>query len=156
MNLKKEKGKNMDNTRFKILLVDDEDIVRDSLTMWLEDEGFDVATAKTGQEAMEIMAKERFDAAVFDIKMPGMDGLTLLKIAREHDKLMPIVMITAHVTVESAVQSMKDGAYDYIMKPFPPEKLTNLLRNIFEHQQLKQELQRLKKNHSGGNLNERI
>ncbi len=126
-----------------ILLVDDEPIVRESLSAWLEDEGFIVHAAESGEEALEQFAKAKPDVAVIDIKMPGMDGLTLLKRLRELDDRLPVVMMTAHATVESAVRSMRDGAYDYVMKPFPPEKLTNLIRHIVSHSRLAQEYDRL-------------
>ncbi|MDZ7413582.1 MAG: response regulator, partial [candidate division KSB1 bacterium] len=119
-----------------ILLVDDEAIVRESLSAWLEDEGFVVYAAGSGEEALGLLAKAKPDVAVIDIKMPGMDGLTLLKRLRELDDRLPVVMMTAHATVESAVRSMRDGAYDYVMKPFPPEKLTNLIRHIVSHHRL--------------------
>lgn len=126
-----------------ILLVDDEAIVRESLTAWLEDEGFVVHAAESGEQALELFPKARPDVAVIDIKMPGMDGLTLLKRLRELDDRLPIVMMTAHATVESAVKSMRDGAYDYVMKPFPPEKLTNLIRHIVSHSRLAMAYDRL-------------
>ncbi|MGQ9853908.1 MAG: response regulator [Candidatus Oleimicrobiaceae bacterium] len=126
-----------------ILLVDDEAIVRDSLSAWLEDEGFVVHTADSGERALELFSQVKLDIAVIDIKMPGMDGLTLLKRLRELDDRVPVVMMTAHATVESAVRSMRDGAYDYLMKPFPPEKLTNLIRHVVSHQRLAMEYDRL-------------
>jgi len=126
-----------------ILLVDDEAIVRESLSAWLEDEGFAVYAAESGEQALEQFSQVKPDVAVIDIKMPGMDGLTLLKRLRELDDRLPVVMMTAHATVESAVRSMRDGAYDYIMKPFPPEKLTNLIRHVVSHQRLALEYDRL-------------
>lgn len=131
------------SARTRILLVDDEPIVRDSLSAWLEEEGFAVWAAESGEQALELFEQARPDVAVLDIKMPGMDGLTLLKRLRELDDRLPVVMMTAHATVESAVRSMRDGAYDYVMKPFPPEKLTNLIRHIVTHQQLAMEYDRL-------------
>lgn len=130
--------------KLRILLVDDEAIVRDSLVAWLEDEGFQVFAAEGGEQALEIISGQEVDAAVLDIKMPGMDGLTLLKKIHARNSTLPVIMITAHVTVESAVKSMSDGAYDYIMKPFPPEKLTNSLRNVLEHRRLKRTFAQIK------------
>ncbi len=128
-----------------VLIVDDEMIMRDSLKEWLELDGFSVRTAESGVQALEMVAEKRPDVAVVDIKMPGMDGITLLRKIKELDGSIPVVMITAHATVENAVQSMKDGAYDYIMKPFPPEKLSNVLRKVVEHERLKAENLRLQK-----------
>ena len=138
----------MSEKKAKILLVDDEEIILDSLSAWLEEEDFSLLTAENGFKALELMENNTVDAAVIDIKMPGMDGLTLLKEIRKTNESLPIIMITAHVSVESAVQSMKDGAYDYIMKPFPPEKLSNILKNVIEHQKTVEKLEKLRGNWS--------
>ena len=129
----------------KVLIVDDEQIVRDSLSAWLVDEGFEVRTAASGMQALDLLKQERSDVVVVDIKMAGMDGITLLRKIKEIGSDIPVIMITAHATIDNAVQSMKDGAYDYIMKPFPPEKLTNVIRRVVERQQLLQENLRLQK-----------
>ena len=129
----------------KVLIVDDELIIRDSLTAWLEEDGYYVCTAEDGMKGLTIAKNEKFDIAVLDIKMPGMDGITLLKKLQEFNKELPIIMMTAHATVESAVQSMKEGAYDYIMKPFPPEKLSNVIKRVVENKRLAEENVRLKK-----------
>jgi len=129
----------------KILIVDDEMILRDSLSAWLEDDGFEVRTAENGMQALTIIEKERLDAALIDIKMPGMDGVTLLSKIKEINTELPVIMITAHATVDNAVKSMKEGAYDFITKPFPPEKLSVTLKRVIEHQKLKQENLQLKK-----------
>lgn len=129
----------------RVLIVDDELILRESLSAWLEEDGFEVRACEEGMKAIEMAKNEHMDAAVLDIKMPGMDGITLLKKLLEIDKEMPVVMMTAHATVENAIQSMKDGAYDYIMKPFPPEKLSTVIRRIVENRQLIEENIRLKK-----------
>jgi|YelNatPaOPRAMG01_1025707.scaffolds.fasta_scaffold00008_8 two-component system C4-dicarboxylate transport response regulator DctD len=128
-----------------ILIVDDELVMRESLKEWLELDGFSVRTAESGVQALECVAQKRPDVAVVDIKMPGMDGVTLLRKIKEIDSSIPVVMITAHATIDNAVQSMKEGAYDYIMKPFPPEKLSNVLRKVVEHERLKAENIRLQK-----------
>ncbi|MDZ7373437.1 MAG: response regulator [candidate division KSB1 bacterium] len=128
-----------------ILVVDDELVMRESLKEWLELDGFSVRTAESGVQALELITEKRPDVAVVDIKMPGMDGVTLLRKIKELDHSIPVVMITAHATIENAIQSMKDGAYDYIMKPFPPEKLSNVLRKVVEHERLRAENIRLQK-----------
>ncbi len=129
----------------KVLIVDDEEIIRDSLSEWLENEGFLIITAENGMEALKKFQAEHPVVAVVDIKMPGMDGVTLLKKIKEKNKNIPVIMMTAFATVENAVQSMKDGAYDFICKPFPPEKLSNMLSHILEHQELQQENVKLQK-----------
>jgi DNA-binding NtrC family response regulator len=128
-----------------VLIVDDEQIMRESLTDWLEADGFQVSSAENGMDALRLIDDKQPNAAVVDIKMPGMDGVTLLRKIKEKNPETPVIMITAFATVDNAVKSMKDGAFDFITKPFPPEKLSNMLRHIFEHQELKQENIKLQK-----------
>ena len=129
----------------KILIVDDEMIMRDSLKAWLEEDDFEPITAENGMQALDILDKEKTDAILLDIKMPGMDGITLLKKVKEKYNDVPVIMITAHATIENAVESMKEGAYDYILKPFPPEKVSYLLRRVIDHQRLIKENIKLQK-----------
>ena len=117
--------------KFRILVVDDELIVRDSLKEWLLDEGFDVDMAESGTEALEKMSKEHFHLKLLDIKMPGMDGVEVLKRAKEIRPDLPVVMMTAYATVETAVEAMKIGAHDYLMKPFDPDNLIPLIVNLY-------------------------
>lgn len=126
-----------------VLIVDDEMIMRDSLSAWLEDEGFETITTEWALDALKIIKNRPIDVAIVDIKMPVMDGIMLLKKIKEINSELPIIMITAHATVESAIEAMKEGAYDYVMKPFPLEKLTNLIRRVVEHQRVVQENVRL-------------
>ncbi|MCI0511811.1 response regulator [candidate division KSB1 bacterium] len=126
-----------------VLIVDDEMIMRDSLSAWLDDEGFETITTEWALDALKIIKNRAIDVAIVDIKMPVMDGITFLKKIKETHPELPIIMITAHATVESAIEAMKEGAYDYVMKPFPPEKLTNLIRRVVEHQRVVQENVRL-------------
>ncbi|MBC7188368.1 MAG: response regulator [Calditrichaeota bacterium] len=129
----------------KVLVVDDEQVMRDSLRAWLEDEGFEVETAEDALKALAVAKERPFDVAVIDIRMPGMDGIVLQKKLQEAQADLPVVIITAHASVETAVQAMREGAYDYLMKPFPPEKLTNVIRRVLEHRKLTVENIRLKK-----------
>ena len=108
---------------FRILVVDDELIVRDSLKEWLADERFDVDTAQSGLEALEKLAQATFHLMLTDIKMPGMDGVELLKKAKELAPEMCVLMMTAYATVETAVEAMKIGALEYLIKPFDPETM---------------------------------
>jgi two-component system response regulator AtoC len=128
-----------------VLIVDDEPILRESLSEWLREEGFQVSTSDNAMSALKTIAETTPDVAVVDIKMPGMDGVSLLKKIKETVPDLPVVMITAYGTVENAVQSMKEGAYDFLTKPFPPEKLSVLLQHVIEHQKLKQENIKLQK-----------
>ncbi|MBN2355809.1 sigma-54-dependent Fis family transcriptional regulator [candidate division KSB1 bacterium] len=131
-----------------VLIVDDERVLRESLAEWLTEDGFHVLLADSGMEALRIIQEKKPTIAVIDIKMPGMDGISLLRKIREVDSNIVVIMITAFATVDNAVQSMKDGAFDFITKPFPPEKLSNMLHHVLEHQQLKRENIRLKEERS--------
>jgi len=116
---------------FRILVVDDELIVRDSLKEWLDDEGFGVDTAESGPQALEKLGQEPFNLMLTDIKMPGMDGVELLKQAKETYPDLCVLMMTAYATVETAVEAMKIGALDYLIKPFDPEKMIPKVIHIY-------------------------
>ena len=122
----------MDNT--KILIVDDELIMRESLSGWLERDGHEVSTAASGEEAMEVLKDSRFDILLVDIKMEGMSGLDVLKQVKESDPDVDVVMITAYGSIHTAIEAMKKGAYDYLLKPFDPDALGVLIEKIIEHQ----------------------
>jgi heterodisulfide reductase subunit A len=111
---------------FRILVVDDELIVRDSLREWLDVEGFSVDMAESGPVALDMLARDVYQLMLLDIKMPGMDGVEVLKRAKEIRPDLEVVMMTAYATVETAVEAMKIGARDYLMKPFDPEALIAL------------------------------
>ena len=126
-----------DEKKGLVLIVDDEAIVRESLREWLEMEGFSVLTAGRGEDALQILQTQpSVNVGVFDIRMPGMDGVTLLEETMKAYPKTAVIMITAHATVENAVECMRKGAYDYVIKPFPPEKLTNLISNAVALQNL--------------------
>jgi heterodisulfide reductase subunit A2 len=121
-----------DRKKFRILVVDDELIVRDSLKEWLEDEGFTVQMAASGQEALDMLSQETFQLMLADIKMPGMDGVELLKRSMEINSDMMAVMMTAYATVETAVEALKTGAVDYLIKPFDTDKMIPMVNRIYE------------------------
>lgn len=122
----------MGNT--KILVVDDELIMRKSLGDWLERDGHKVETAVNGEEALERCKDTRFDILLVDIKMEGMSGLDVLKQIKESDPDVEVVMITAYGSISTAIEAMKNGAYDYLLKPFDPNELGVLIERIIEHQ----------------------
>jgi len=120
----------------KILIVDDEQIVRESLASWFEEDGYFVDTAKDAVEALNKLAKTRWDIYFLDIKMPGMDGLELQRRIHEIDKEAIIIIITAYASVDTAVQALKEGAFDYVTKPFDPDALSRLTRNAAKQRKL--------------------
>ncbi|MBU2646474.1 sigma-54 dependent transcriptional regulator [bacterium] len=116
----------------KILIVDDELIMRESLGGWLERDGHIIEKAVSGEEALQKMEKTRFDILLVDIKMEGMSGLELLKKVKETDPDIDVVMITAFGSISSSIEAMKNGAYDYLLKPFDPNELGVLIEKIVE------------------------
>jgi DNA-binding NtrC family response regulator len=116
----------------KILVVDDELIIRESLSAWLERDGHEVHTAESGEEALSKIRDTRYDIVFLDIKMEGMSGLEVLNQIRQNEPGIAVVMITAYGSISSAVQAMKDGAYDYLLKPFDPNQLELLIQKILE------------------------
>jgi DNA-binding NtrC family response regulator len=128
----------------KIMVVDDELSVRESLREWFLEDGFQVETAEDGAKALAKMSAGPYDIIVIDLKMPGMDGITLQKRIREIDKNAAIVILTAYASVETAVEALKAGAYDYVTKPVDPDDLSNLVRNIIRQKELAEENIRLK------------
>jgi two-component system response regulator HydG len=134
------------NAKANILIVDDEAVVRDSLGKWFTEEGYNVDTAMSAKEALLKLPAERWDLALLDIKMPGMDGLELQRKMRETHPEIIIIIMTGYASVETAVQALKEGAYDYITKPFDPDDLTHVIRKALEHYRTKQENLRLREN----------
>lgn len=120
----------------RLLIVDDEEHVRTSLACWFREEGFEVFTAASGREALQILTREGAEILLVDIKMPGMDGLELQRKVRELAPEATVIIMTAYAAVDTAVQAMKEGAYDYIVKPFDPEDLSRLVRKAAERYSL--------------------
>ncbi len=132
------------NPKASILIVDDESVVRDSLGKWLEEEGYNIDTASSAQEALLKLPRQRWDLALLDIKMPGMDGLELHRKLREVDPDLIVIMMTGYAAVDTAVRALKDGAYDYIMKPFDPDDLAHLVAKALDHLRTRAENVRLR------------
>ncbi len=119
-----------------ILLVDDHKPFRDSLAKILEGEGFRVFPASDGEEALDVLRKEFVHLVLTDLKMPRMDGVELLKVAKTIRPETEVLLITGYGTVDTAVTAMKDGAFDYIQKPFKPREILKLVRKAVEKQAL--------------------
>ncbi|MBI3472708.1 MAG: sigma-54-dependent Fis family transcriptional regulator [Candidatus Solibacter usitatus] len=130
----------------KILIVDDEPVVRESLDQWFAGEGYRTKAVADGREALAAVASERWDLALLDIKTPGMDGMELQTRLREADPDLTVIIMTGYATVETAVQALKNGAYDYITKPVDPDELSHLVNRALEHRHARQEVARLREN----------
>lgn len=130
--------------KISILIVDDESSVRDSLYNWFIEDGYHVAVAEDAKTALRILESESFDIVLSDIKMPGMDGLQMLSRIKALRKDAIVIMMTAFATVETAVQALKDGAFDYVTKPFDPDDLSHLIRNAAKQISLMEENEILK------------
>jgi len=112
-----------------ILIVDDEESVRDSLYNWFIDDGYDVDCAEDGKRALNMLESREYDIVLADIKMPGMDGMELHKRIKTLAKEPIFIIMTAFASVDTAVQALKNGAFDYVTKPFDPDDLSHLIRN---------------------------
>ncbi|MEE8326912.1 MAG: sigma-54 dependent transcriptional regulator, partial [candidate division NC10 bacterium] len=116
----------------RILIVDDEAGMREFLSIFLEREGFQVESAQDGQEALEAAEKAPFDLVISDLRMPTMDGVRLLEGLRKFQPEIPVILMTAYASAESAIEAMKLGAYDYITKPFRVEEVKQVISRALE------------------------
>jgi len=127
-----------------ILIVDDELVMRESLAGWLERDGHYVRTASGGEEALAVFKEKHFDILLVDIKMEGLSGLDVLKSIKENETDTAVVMITAYGSIATAIEAMKNGAYDYLLKPFDPDELGVLIEKILKSQAQNRENQYLR------------
>src|SRR5437867_12164656 len=128
----------------KVLVIDDEEAIRKSLRMVLEYEGYECLEASSGREGTEAVRRETPDAVLLDIKMPGMDGLEALAAIRSKDAHTPILMISGHGDIPTAVEAIQKGAYDFLEKPLESERVLTALRNAIERKRLREENLRLR------------
>jgi len=131
--------------KISILIVDDEENVRNSLNLWFTEDGYRVECAENAKQALLILESNNFDIILADIKMPGMDGLEMLRRIKLLNKDSIVIIMTAFATVDTAVKALKDGAFDYVTKPFDPDDLSHLIRNATLQISLTQENESLKK-----------
>jgi len=129
----------MSQQKLSILIVDDEQVVRDSLTHWFSEEGYAMEASGSAAEALSKLAAREFDLVIADIRMPGIDGMELLEKIRAEQLDTGVIMMTGYASVETAVRALKQGAFDYITKPFDPEDLSVVVRNALEQHRLKRE-----------------
>src|ERR1043166_2854959 len=132
------------NTPSSLLIIDDESIVRDSLSKWFREDGFHIGTAEHAAAALRLLQQQHWDVILLDIRMPGMDGMELQQRIMEIDPDATIIFITAHATIESAVQALKRGAFDYVTKPVDPDHLSHLVQNALKQRSLEGENEKLK------------
>jgi two-component system response regulator PilR (NtrC family) len=126
----------MKETKRSILVVDDEEGMRELLDIVLEKRGFAVATAPNAETALELFRARRFDVVIQDIRMPGMGGIRLIEELRALDPAVPILVITAYSTWDSAVEAMRLGAFDYVRKPFVTDEILATISRALEHRRL--------------------
>jgi two-component system response regulator AtoC len=126
-------------SKAKVLVVDDEAIMRESLRDWLTSAGYRVFTAENGPQALEVIQREGLRIVITDLVMPGMNGIELTKKAREISPDIEVIITTAYGSIPTAITAMRDGAYDYIEKPFCPERAELLIEKLVERQRLIEE-----------------
>jgi two-component system, NtrC family, response regulator HydG len=134
----------MTETKGKMLIVDDELSVRDSLAKWFREEGYDVGTAENASDALLRLAETKWDLGLLDIKMRGTDGIELQRRIHELDPEMVVIMMTGYASVETAVAALKNGAYDYVTKPLDPDEIAHLVNKAMSHHRAQQENVRLR------------
>jgi DNA-binding NtrC family response regulator len=130
--------------KLSILIVDDEESVRDSLYNWFIEDGYQVDCAENAKVALQFLEGHAVDIVLADIKMPGMDGLEMLRRIKALKSDVIVIVMTAFATVDTAVMALKDGAFDYVTKPFDPDDLSHLIRNAAKQIELSKENEVLK------------
>jgi two-component system, NtrC family, response regulator HydG len=128
----------------KLLIVDDELSVRDSLGKWFREEGYEIGTAESASDALTRMAENKWDLVLLDIKMRGTDGIELQRRLHELDPDLVVIMMTGYASVETAVTALKNGAYDYVSKPLDPDEIAHLVKKALAHKRTEQENVRLR------------
>jgi two-component system response regulator AtoC len=121
----------------RILIVDDEARMAESIKEYFEPEGLESDLASNGEEARRMLEEKPYDALVSDLRMPGMDGMQLLRWVKEEGPEIPAIMISAHGDIRDAVEAMREGAYDYLVKPFDPDELLLKVRKAVENRRLR-------------------
>src|SRR5687768_14921766 len=128
----------------RVLIVDDEEVLRDVLDAVLRREGFDIVTASTGEEALNILEGEEVDLVILDVMLPGISGIDTLRAIRIANPTLPVIVITAFSSIDGAIEAMKQGAFHYIPKPFKNEEVVLTVNKALEQRRLSTENERLK------------
>ena len=127
--------------KFKVLIVDDELDFLEAIITRLQAREVEVAGAESGYKALEMLDKQDFDVVILDIKMPGMDGHETLREIKKHKPLVEVIMLTGHASVESGIQCMQLGAFDYLMKPVGLDELLDMIRRAYDRKVIQQQEQ---------------
>ncbi len=139
-----------------ILIVDDEASIRNALTQWFEMDGYRVSSAEDANSALMKLQNGPWDIVMLDIKMPGIDGLELQRRIKKIDKDIITIIMTAFASVDTSIQGLKEGAFDYIVKPVDPDDMSHLIRNAVEQRRLYYENLKLKQHIEGFSLSDEI
>jgi two-component system OmpR family response regulator len=118
--------------KFKVLVVDDEEDFLETIVKRLQDRDLEVSGVESGEEALRLVDSQDFDVVVLDVRMPGLDGIETLKELKKKKPLTEVIMLTGHASVESGIQGMQLGAFDYVMKPVPLDELLDKMRQAYE------------------------
>jgi two-component system response regulator PilR (NtrC family) len=129
----------------RLLIVDDEQSMREWLTIALSQDGYEVESAASGEDALKVLERIPVDLTLVDLRMPGLDGLGTLRRIKRADEAVSVVIMTAYATAETAVQALKEGAYDYIIKPFKVDELRHIVQKALEERRLRGENLRLRR-----------
>ena len=124
------------NDKANILIIDDEEAIRDSCSQVLKKDGHTVKGAKDGREGLQFFKEEFFHAVLLDLKLPGLGGMEILSKFQEETPETPVIIITGYASLESAVEAMKRGAFDYLAKPFSPNALRVIIKKALESRKI--------------------
>ena len=124
----------------RILLVDDEPVIRETLSAILQEEGYRVSTAKTGGEAVTLGREIMFDVAILDLKLPDIEGITVLHEIKQRNPDLIAILITAHPTTESAIRAIQEEAYEYITKPFDVDHVKLVIKRGLDEKRLERKI----------------
>jgi DNA-binding NtrC family response regulator len=140
----------------RVLVIEDELTMRETVVTYLEEQGFPVKSVMSGEDGLDMLRDGGYDIAVVDLKLPGIDGIEVLHRAHQANPGLPVIIMTAYATIENAVRAIKEGAYDYLVKPFNLEELGFIIQRIVEHRKLVAEnvklKEQLKKRYSTRNI----
>jgi len=125
--------------RFRVLVVDDEEDFIDTIVRRLKAKGLAAEGATRGEDALKMLEEQNFDVCILDVKMPGMDGIQTLREMKKKKPLMEVIMLTGHGSVESGIQGLQLGAYNYVMKPVPFDELLEQLVNAYERKRIEED-----------------